>query len=252
VEVIALISPRLSILRRVAAGFLLAAALVDAQSQPSLWVQVVDDFSSGSSGWLPEFSDYNFGTADLQRAAEIRALPEEIGVEASAYFLQSDNHSDDLFMYLKKPLGFGEGIVPGASYEVEFLVEFASAAPSGCSGVGGAPGESVVLKAGASAVEPVAILSDQGLRLNLDKGAQSENGRDAVIAGNVANGIPCEESQGQYVLLEKRARLPQPVVAGDTGELWIFFGTDSGFEGLTRLYYSRVVALLTRVSGGVQ
>src|SRR5690606_13448341 len=100
------------------------------------------------------------------RIAEIRPLPEEVGREGRAYFLSGRNTSDDLFMFLKKPVS---GLAPESSYRADFFVEFASAAPSNCAGVGGAPGESVWLKAGVSAVEPVALLEGEAgniIRLN--------------------------------------------------------------------------------------
>ena len=79
------------------------------------------------------------------------------------------------------------------SYLARFNVEIATNVPSGCIGVGGAPGESVWVKAGATTVEPVAI--DQGgqLRMNIDKGNQSNGGANAVVLGNVANSRSCDQ-----------------------------------------------------------
>lgn len=39
---------------------------------------VLFDFSTGSQGWLPDFSDYPLEIADLDRLAEIRQLPKEV------------------------------------------------------------------------------------------------------------------------------------------------------------------------------
>ena len=39
---------------------------------------------------------------------------------------------------------------------------------------------------------------------------------------------------------------PTPVTASADGDLWLLVGTDSGFEGLTRLYYLRFEVELTR------
>lgn len=46
-------------------------------------------------------------------------------------------------------IGPDDGLVAEAAYEVSYVVRFASNAPSGCAGVGGAPGESVWKKVGA-------------------------------------------------------------------------------------------------------
>jgi hypothetical protein len=128
-------------------GTLLVTSL-SAQRQPQQFVEIAEDFSRGSGGWLAGFSNYGFGEAGQQRLAEIRVLPTETGSRRKGYYLQAINHSDDIFSFLKRPLEMQDGIEPGASYEVEFLIEFASNAPTGCFGVGGSPGDDVHLKVG--------------------------------------------------------------------------------------------------------
>jgi hypothetical protein len=106
------------------------------------------------------------------------------------------NHSDDLFMFLKRRLGTDDGVVPGQEYRVMFTTVFASNAPSGALGIGGSPGESVYLKAGASMVEPEVYLdSETGYYLmNVDKGSgNSGNGTAASVIGDIANGLSAEE-----------------------------------------------------------
>lgn len=246
----------LSIRNKAVLFFFAASALSvtpsPAQQQPPTFVQVAEDFSRGSGGWLAEFTDYGLTQGGLRRLAEIRPLPEETGVQGYGYFLQGMNGSDDLFSFLKKPLELEDGIEPGASYEVEFLIEFASNAPTGCPGAGGSPGDSVYLKVGVSNVEPVPLLGPEGLRINLDKGNQSEDGDDATSAGTVANGLECTAENERYVLIERRQAHKSRVTASDEGRLWLFVGTDSGYEGLNQLYYARIVASLTRVEGGAR
>lgn len=229
-----------------------AAAFVPAFGQsPQTWVQVADDFSSGSGGWLAGFTDYSLEQGAMDRLAEVRDLPDEVQeADGKGYFLRSMNRSDDMFMYLKKALGPLDGVEGDTEYEVEVVVDVASNAQSGCVGAGGAPGESVHFKVGASPVEPVSVLTREGMRLNLDKGGQATGGEDAEVAGDIANGLPCDPADKPFVLLERRHRLGRTVRSTSSGQLWVFFGTDSGFEGLTELYYSRVVVLLTRVEGG--
>jgi hypothetical protein len=122
----------------------------------------------------------------------------------------------------------------------------ASNAPSDCIGTGGAPGESVILKAGASAIEPLPVLTENGLRMNVDKGEQAAGGPAASVVGNIANGLPCDAvNDTPYATLMRRHTHPVPVTANSDGELWLLVGTDSGFESLTALYYERIdVALL--------
>lgn len=203
------------------------------------------DFQQGSHGWLPGFTDYSLLNGDLRRVAEIRDLPEEVATGFKAYYLQSMNRSDDMFMYLKKVLDSNDGIEAGRLYNVTIDIEVASNAPTGCVGVGGAPGESVWLKAGTSPVEPVSILTGDYLTLNLDKGNQSSGGRDAGIVSDMANGDPCElPIAPRYVLLHRVYHHPTPVRAALDSSLWIFAGTDSGFEGLTGLYYYSIQVTL--------
>lgn len=48
---------------------------------------------------------------------------------------------------------------PNTTYTFDFTVEFASDAADGLVGIGGPPGEAVYIKAGASPVEPMKILT---------------------------------------------------------------------------------------------
>ena len=65
----------------------------------------------------------------------------------------------------------------------------------GCFGVGGAPGESVWIKAGATAIEPLAIRDSSYLRMNIDIGNQSGGGAHAVVLGDIANSRSCEQAR---------------------------------------------------------
>jgi hypothetical protein len=47
---------------------------------------VLFDFSTGSQGWLPDFSDYPLEIADLDRLAEIRQLPKEVQGGEELYY----------------------------------------------------------------------------------------------------------------------------------------------------------------------
>jgi hypothetical protein len=197
-----------------------------------------------TNGWLPGFSDFSLATASINRRAEVRQMPPETETnERFAYYLRGRNTSDDLFMFLKKPV---IGLANNRSYDVSFQIEFASAAPSNCAGIGGAPGESVWLKAGATSLEPVAALQDDNMiRLTADKGKQSNGGADAVVVSDIADGIPCEQATGRFVLLRRSTQLPTPVQSDGQGSLWVFLGTDSGFEGTTEIYYAFIAVLLT-------
>jgi hypothetical protein len=131
---------------------------------------------------------------------------------------------------------------PDTNYRVSFSVEIATNAPSGCFGVGGAPGEGVTVKAGVSLVEPERQLDAMGWwRLNIDKGQQTNGGEDVVVIGDLANSRSCEE--GFEWELKRLGGPPMMLTTDSTGRAWLSVGTDSGFESRSAVYYTRFVAL---------
>ena len=128
------------------------------------------DFRGGPQGFVAGFADYPPADADLyELTADYRTLPPPLASQ-SALFISGVNRSDDLFMFFKRPIA---GLSPGGRYIVTVSVEIATDTPAGCFGVGGAPGESVWIKAGATAIEPLAIRDGSYLRMNIDIGNQS-------------------------------------------------------------------------------
>jgi hypothetical protein len=203
------------------------------------------DFRRGEEGWTAGFADYAVGQEDsLALDSGVRPLPAELGIDGTGFYLQGNNVSDDLFMFLTRRLANEDGLRAGAAYDLTYELRFASNAPSDCSGIGGAPGESVILKAGGAPVAPRAVEMDGEIRMNVDKGNQTESGPAASAAGNIANGIPCEDGEVPYVSLTRRHIHSSPVGAGGDGSLWLLVGTDSGFEGLTGIYYERIAVQL--------
>lgn len=217
------------------------------------------DFRNGPLGWEAAFSDYPPATDKggfYELKAEIRSLPPELGTSGTGFYIQGNDHADDLFMFLKRRLNSADGIVAGQTYQITFTLVFASSAQSGCVGAGGAPGESVWLKAGASPAEPTAQLTPVSsdprvsphLRMNVDKSDQSQGGIAASVTGNIANGRPCDPSSRPFVSLQRTHQHTSLVNANSRGELWLLVGTDSGFEALTALYYQRIDVSLVPVN----
>lgn len=197
-------------------------------------------FDESEEGWSGAFTDYSTAMDEEGMALtyEHKALPSEVESDGKALFLAGRNHSDDLFMFIKRKI---TGLTPNTTYDVGFRLDIASNAPSDCAGIGGPPGESVFLKVGAAATEPKSVLQDDGhYRLNVDKGNQSQGGENAVVAGTIENGVQeCHETP--YRMIE-RDNMDDPVTvqSDEDGNLWLFVGTDSGFEGMTALYYDVV------------
>src|SRR5882762_1795753 len=230
------------------------ATIALAQGTPSP-VSSSFDFRNGSLGWEAGFADYPPATDknDLyELRAELRKLPPELGVNGTGFYMQGVNRSDDLFMFLKRRLDSADGIVAGQTYQITFTLVFASAAQSGCVGVGGSPGDGVGLKAGASPAEPIALLDASPLagwlRMNVGKGNQGQGGLAASPTGSIANGVPCGSAPPSYISIQRTHQHTSLVNANSRGEIWLLVGTNSGFEGLTALYYQRIDVSLVPVS----
>ena len=210
------------------------------------------DFSKGAQGWDADFADLPTDAGDTyELESGVDDLPDDLGVDGTGYKLQSHNRSDDVFMFLKRKLTAADGIVAGQEYQVKFTIKFASNAPSGAVGIGGAPGESVFLKAGASTVEPTTVVEDGYDRLNVDKGNNSQGGTAASVVGHIANGLEPQDGQASvpYASLTREHAHTATVKADAQGNLWLLVGTDSGFEGLTAIYFQNIEVTLTPVVG---
>lgn len=202
------------------------------------------DFASGSThGWEADFADYNPVT-DMRTTAEIRLSPPEVGGRP-AWYVSGWNYSDDLFMFLRRRVA----AAPNQNYLAEFTVTFATNAGRDCTGIGGQPGESVYVKVGTSPVKPVPVLIDDHLRLNIDKGNQSQSGTHASVAGTLSAEVPTPcGMDAPFSTIVRRHAHRYAVPASAEGGLWLLFGTDSGFEGFTQWYLQRIDVTLTPVA----
>ncbi len=192
------------------------------------------NFGQSDNGWVADYADYSTVTDDIQFESRWTGLPQPLDGNRKSILMSSINRSDDVFMFLTKKL---TGMQPNRDYQLIFTVELASAYPAQSLGIGGSPGSSVYLKVGATAIEPKKRLTGDFYEMNIDKGIQSEGGRDAVVLGNI--GI--EGDATAYKLITRsNTDAPFTVSANAQGELWLLVGTDSGYEGETTLYYSSI------------
>jgi len=224
------------------AGLLTGCSLPTDRASHS--ITVMFNFRAGDHGWEPGFANFPPGWEDaMDLEAGLEPLPDELDDGGSGLYIAGTNHSDDLFMFWKARY---TDLEPSRRYRVRFDVEFATEAPSNCVGIGGAPGESVFVKVGASVEEPVAEVVGEGeeayYHMNIDKGNQAQEGGDARIVGHVGNTISgCTELRWELKALSEHGAFE--VEADAAGGVWLFVGTDSGFEGRTRLYYTRFQAI---------
>jgi hypothetical protein len=143
--------------------------------------QFTSAFHEDQEGWVAGFADLpaDYDSAQFMLDSGWGGLPS--GLEGNALFLSGNNHSDDLFMFIQKQF---TGLKPETTYQVQFEVELASNSPAGMMGIGGSPGESVYIKAGAVSHEPE-VVSDSidWLRMDIDKGNQASEGEDMINLG---------------------------------------------------------------------
>ena len=200
------------------------------------------DFAQSDYGFVAGFADYPQNPdTDYQLTSSWQARPSNLG-GASALFISGFNHSDDLFMYWKKKL---TGLPPNTSVVLTMEIQLASRYAEGLVGVGGAPGEGVTVKAGAVPFEPQAVVDPGGeWRMNLDKGNQAEGGANMSVIGDVAK--PDDGTENYAMLLRHQHGQPITVTTASDGSLWLIFGTDSGFESQTALYYTRLTVWINR------
>lgn len=201
------------------------------------------DFAQSDQGFTAGFADYPHD-ADLliyQFTNSLTALPAYLGGE-TALFISGVNRSDDLFMFWKKRI---TGLPPNTPVVLTIELQLASMYAEGMIGAGGAPGEAVTVKAGAVPFEPQPVVAPDGwLRMSLDKGNQSVGGTNMFVIGNVAKPA---DGNADYVLLTRHHHgMPLTATTAGDGSLWLVFGTDSGFEGETALYYSRLTVWINR------
>jgi hypothetical protein len=198
---------------------------------------VIFDFSNDYQGWVPAFVDYPVGKeAEWAIGSSLAPLPAPLDPARKGILLTGANHSDDLFMYITRE---GPTLAPNASYVVRYRATVATNAPKNCAGIEGAPGESVVLKVGATPAEPARIIdADQYYRANFDHGAQLAGGRDALPVGNIAtSNTNCAVPRYE---LKQFDSAPLTVATSASGRLWLVVGVDSGFEGTTAVYITSV------------
>jgi len=213
-------------------------------------VRYQSDFSVDEDGWTGGFADYPISVLpeDWDMVFGYEPLPASLNLDANGLMLQGDNHSDDLFMYVKRPY---DGLMPNTTYLVVFQVDLASNAPTGTVGVGGSPGDSVYVNVGVSLTEPNAIVGDDDYwRMNIDKGNQASSGEDAITIGTIGVELP-GVGGGPIYKMKPLDNLEEPllITTDDQGQVWLLVGTDSGFEALTQIYLADIAIEFTPVPG---
>lgn len=192
------------------------------------------DFSKENQNWQGDFADYPVGEeAFFDLAWGWNTLPKPLNNLSKGMFLSGNNHSDDLFMFIRRKIG---GLKPNTYYDITFQVVIEDDIFPGQMGIGGSPGESVFFKVGASTKKPQKKNDNGFYLLNVDKGNQAIGGKNAVVVGDLANPL-VDPNNPQFEPKQfNNQNNPLRIKSDNKGNLWLFLGTDSGFEGPT-LYY---------------
>lgn len=203
------------------------------------------DFNKSDDGWKGDFADlpvtYEPTIYNLDYSREL--LPLEDNKTNYGMKLTGTNRSDDLFMFMTKSV---QGLAPNTEYNASLSIGMYTNEEGGQFGIGGAPGESVYIKAAVLGTEPKAIEQDEAgekyYRMNIDKGNQSMEGKDTSILGNITKPDSSQEGY-QLVTLQYNVK----VTTNQNGEVFLLIGSDSGYEGLTTLYFDDIKLSLKKV-----
>ena len=205
---------------------------------PAPTVALSFDFTRDAQGWDANFAEYSLATEEdsFAFASGLRTVPANVG--GQGFLLGADNRSDDLLMYLWTT---ADGLRPGQRYRVDAEITFATDVPPGCVGIGGSPGDSVYIRAGANDEPVERRLTDSFYAVNIDHGGQSQSGDEAVVIGDFVQtevtGDACDKSI-PYSRKTLSIGADGPVLTADAqGRLYPFMATDSGFEGRTEIYW---------------
>lgn len=201
-------------------------------------VSVVSSFENGFDGWSVDLAEYNtfMDSSTIEFKYGIEKIPSDSTKKGLR--VQSHNRSDDMFMYAKKKI---TGLDSKKTYEVFFDIELGTYYHANSVGIGGSPGSSVYVKAGASSKEPTRYLEGDFYKFSLDKGNQLEGGKELVTIGDASNGL--SEAGFKVVNRNNTSKLVS-VKPNEKGEIWLCVGTDSGFEGLSVFYYDKITVLV--------
>jgi len=210
-------------------------------------------FDAAPGDWQALFADYSETVAaDIGFAGEWGQLPTPLH-SRHGYLLSGNNPSDDsgnLTMLLANQVS---GLQPEALHIVRLEATIASNVPAGCVAIGGAPGESVKVKLGASTVRPEVMQDDGQFSFNIDTGNQTSGGEDATAVGDISNQQQCDEvgfpGTWQLKTLDNDDN-PMLAVSDESGNIWVYFVTDSGFEGRSSVYVTDFRVAVARVTAG--
>jgi hypothetical protein len=134
--------------------------------------------------------------------------------------MKGDNFSDDLFFFMKNKI---TGLSPNAAYKIAFSIDVVTNMPP--DGIGGSE---LTLKAGATTIEPVKIVSSGMYRMNIDKNNQRQPGPDMDTLGHINHSTSGSFSYHLVTFTNTKHLFTRTADAG--GGMWLVVGAESAFE----------------------
>jgi hypothetical protein len=193
-------------------------------------------FTNGNENWQSFFSDYPVGGEvfyELEFKNEF--LPSPLDQRIKSLKISGNNHSDDLFSAIFRKF---ENLHPNKLYSITFNIDIASNALIGGSGIGGDPN----LSLGAGGINYLPNNTTDNLnhyRPNFISKIQSGQSNEVFkIIGKIgsSNIYPTPYK----IINRNNIGNPFAITTNSNGEFWLMIATDSGFEGITTLYYKSI------------
>jgi hypothetical protein len=198
---------------------------------------MISEFEKGSEGWLGDYALYNLAdTTKIAFLMERDSLPAVIDSTRWSLRMEGNNVGDSIFLFLKKKIG---GLNPDRTYNVSFDIDVATNYPDQPNG----SGKTIKLKAGASAKEPVKVISDKFYNnVSIKKGLWDRDGAEMSILGDFAN----TSARAVYELVRRTSDDKNITVKpAPDGTIWICVGEDTRYKGKTVFYYDKIKVTLT-------
>ncbi len=204
------------------------------------FLQLTYDFSDSEQGFSIDTADH-YVEHKLNEfiISELAQMPIPYEFRKGIMF-RWDNYSDDIKGFIKKKI---TGLNINSQFIIDFRVDVLTSIPEGCLGIGGAPGESVRVKASLLTEEPKKYidLSSSSYLMDIDDG--QSGGADVVLLGHIALPIACTEDALNNPTWEIKSLsndINFLMTTDSNGEAWVYVSIDSGFEGISTFYLAEV------------
>jgi hypothetical protein len=206
---------------------------------PKDYHEYLYDFSEDNQGWFATFSDYPVADADFYELSCTHSpLPAPLDVQKKGLKLSGNNHSDDLLALIFNEV---DNLFPNTTYEVTFEITLASNVATNSVGIGGSP--DLALGVGGLPYLPGDSIDASGWsRPNFESRLQSFESSDVM---QMIGTIGVNDSTTNYTLIHRNnLDSPLSLTTDAYGHLFFMVGYDSGFEGITTLYFTSITVKL--------